>query len=716
MKTMKISMTICILFAFVLIRGEQVFSQDDLLPDMEEINDTGLEEEMAWLQAETFVITASRVLESIKKSAASITVITDKQIRQMGARHLMDVLRTVPGMSYRYSHDGGYKIDARGLMRSVSQDVLIMVNSHPLNENFTGGALDAYDTVILDNIQRIEVIRGPGSALYGANAFSAVINIITKDAQAIDGGQVSARGGSYNTQQYNLLFGKAFNDLGVTFNFNYFNTEGFEGDIEQDRQTFIDQIFGTNVSLAPGHTKERDERYDAALMVRYKGLKFEGRYIDRELDVPVGIVDVLTEKSISSIEDYYLTLSYEGNIREGLDFSGKVYRNNHSILGDYQGYPPGVILMTLAPDGTVVPDIFPDGVIAKPSSKNNRTGIEIMTTYKLNDSNTVVAGATYEKMEQYGVEYSANFLYAPVTDVIIPLSAVQDITVPPYNQNYNKDVSRTFTAGFLENIWDIKDDLRLTVGARYDHYSDFGGSFNPRAGLAWEFTKGYDLKLLYGRAFRAPNFSELYSQNNPYVVGNPDLDPETVDTYEISFGAEITDVLKGRVTGFRNEIKDSINQVPVEGTFVFQNAEELRSQGVEVEAQYDFGKGIYVAANSTYQDIENMETDEGSWKVPKYKGNLMANIRLSKYFNVYANVYFQGDYEREEGDEREDNPGFTIVNTTLIAKNFIGGLEIRGSVYNLFDEDYTFPTAAGTLPVDLPRPGRNFMVELQYKF
>jgi len=85
-------------------------------------------------------ITASRVLEDIKKSAASITVVTDRQIRQMGARHLMDVLRTVPGMSYRYHPDGQYKIDSRGVSKSAGQDVLIMLNGHPLNSNFTGGA------------------------------------------------------------------------------------------------------------------------------------------------------------------------------------------------------------------------------------------------------------------------------------------------------------------------------------------------------------------------------------------------------------------------------------------------------------------------------------------------------------------------------------------------------------------------------------------------
>jgi iron complex outermembrane receptor protein len=297
--------------------------------------------------------------------------------------------------------------------------------------------------------------------------------------------------------------------------------------------------------------------------------------------------------------------------------------------------------------------------------------------------------------------------------VIDPLPAVQDLTDL---QNYNKDVDRTFKALFLEDLWDLWDNLRLTVGARYDDYSDFGDSFNPRAGIAWEFISGYDLKLLYGRAFRAPSFLELYNQNNPAFVGNPDLDPEIVDTYELSLGTEITDTFSGRITGFRNEIKDSVDRDVIEGQTIFLNKAEIRSQGIEVETRYDFGRGTYLAGTYVYQDVENLDTKERPWNVVKHKGNILANIRLSKHFNLYTNVYLQGGYERESGDDRDNNEGFVTVNTTLIARKFIDGLELRGSVYNLLGADYSFPTPANTLPEDLPMPGRTFMVELQYTF
>lgn len=708
MKTTKITITICLLFVFMLINGNQVFSQDDLLPELEG-TDASLEDEMAWLQAETFVITASRVLENIKKTAASITVITEQQIRQMGARNLMDVLKIVPGISYRYDTDGNYKVAVRGLAKSAGQNILLMINSHPLNQNYSGGAILTYAPLNIDNIQRIEVIRGPGSALYGANAFAGVINIITKDAGDIDGVQVSARGGSFQTQQYNVLLGKAFHDIDIAFNVNYFDTDGFEREIKQDSLTLIDRQFGTNASRAPGHTTEHDQRYNTSLTLGYKGLKFDGSYTHIEHDWPVSPVYALGGENNVEDDEYYLTLGYDRTIKEGLDFSGKIYRNHFSTNTYFQGYPPGTLVMT--PTG---PAILLNGAIAKPAHKENRTGIEIMTTYKPVDSNTIVAGLTYEKMDQYDVEYAANFLYTPIQNVINPLPGVQDITDI---QNYNKDVDRTFKAGFLEDIWDLRDNLRLTVGARYDDYSDFdSGSFNPRAGLVWEFIAGYDVKLLYGRAFRAPSFYELYSQNNPAFIGNPDLDPEIVDTYEISVGAEVSEAISGRITGFRNAIKDSVDIDVVEGQRIFRNKDEIRSQGVEVEVRYNFGKGTYLAGTYVYQDVENLDTEERPWNTVEHKGNIIANIRLSKYFNFYTGVYLQGGYEREPGDTREDNDGFVTVNTTLIARKFIEGLELRGSVYNLLGADYSFPTPVNTLPEDFPMPGRTFMVELQYEF
>ncbi|QTA91526.1 TonB-dependent receptor [Desulfonema magnum] len=718
MRTMKAVIQIFIVLFFTFINTSQLFSQpwpgqqgDGPASESESV-ETEIDKEFQWLKEEaeaTFVITASRVKEDIRKSAASITVITEKQIRQMGARHLMDVLRTVPGMSSYFYSEGFYRIDSRGLMKATGQDILIMVNSHPVNDSFFGGATWTYDTLTVDNIRRIEVIRGPGSAMYGANAFSGVINVITKEPEDIDGVQITAGGGSYDTRQCNFLFGKARDEMGIAFNFNYLDTDGYEPYIGQDSQTAADNIFGTHTSLAPGKGKNSNKKYDVSLMLKYKGFKFDGRYIRRERIPPVTPLGSLNEKSVNDPLGYYMNLSYEHDIWENVRFFGKIYRNHHRYTPDFSLYPNSPMM---TPEGPAF--LSEDGIIAKPSNKNNRTGFETQVTYQPRETHTIVFGGTYEKMKQYDVRYFANFLYdMDNPDILIPLSSVRDLTE---EQNMNRNADREFSAVFGQWLWDITDNFRLSIGGRYDDYSDFGDSFNPRVGLVWEIIKGLDMKLLYGRAFRAPSFHELYSQNNPAIWGNSDLDPETIDTYEVSFGT-VVGGFSSRLTGFWNIIEDSIRAAKLDdGRFVFQNSDELRSRGAEVELKYDFGRGTYLAMNYTYQDAENTDTKERSPSIPKHKGTVMANIRLSDHFNLYTDFYFKDDFKRQSGDDREDMSGFGVANASLIAKDFFKGLEIRGSVYNLLDKDYTLSTSKGSLPGDLSMPERNFIVEMRYSF
>ncbi|MBW1824400.1 MAG: TonB-dependent receptor, partial [Deltaproteobacteria bacterium] len=304
MRIMKAIIAVFVLIVFAVINVDLAFSQDD--QDLEKMAiDKELEqsaskeldaidEEIRYLKAEMYVITPSRIPEKIKKTASSITVVTDRQIRQMGARDLADVLeRAVPGIvGSKMGNPGAFDIAIRGQANANSSNILIMINSHPINEVGSGGATWAHDTLIVDNIKRIEVLRSPGSAVYGANAFVGVINIITKEAEDIDGFELIARGGSWDTQQYNLLYGKTFSDLEVAFNLNYFKTHGFRGLVEEDFQTQLDRLvapFGfPTASLAPGRMAGDREKYDVALNLKYKGFEFDGRYVDKEWDLPIG--------------------------------------------------------------------------------------------------------------------------------------------------------------------------------------------------------------------------------------------------------------------------------------------------------------------------------------------------------------------------------------------------------------------------------------------
>jgi iron complex outermembrane receptor protein len=415
----------------------------------------------------------------------------------------------------------------------------------------------------------------------------------------------------------------------------------------------------------------------------------------------MSVFSALTHWSEDNFTDYYLTLSYERDLGEDLTLLGKVYRNHFRIREDYQSLPPG-FYFRYGP-------YLKDGMISIESVKNNRTGFEIQATYRMGDSNTVVAGTTYEEIKQFDPKWRSNFFLIPFNAFYfaVPIPSVRDWSGI---QNVNRRVKWNFKAFFIEDIWDITHNLRLTAGLRWDDYSDFGSEVSPRAGLTWEFIKGYDLKLLYGHAFRAPSFLELYNLR----FANPDLDPETIDTFEISLSADFSPSLTSRVTFFHNEGKDNV--VAVSGGA--QNENKTRSQGVEVGARYDFPRGTYLAMNYTYVRSISPHVTIRNWWAPRHFGNVMSNIRLSRYLNFYVDCHIEDGFRRDRGDPRDDMSGYAVVNTTLIAQNFLkeyGGLELRGSIYNLFDKDYTSPEYPWT-PNDMPQPGRNFIVEVSYKF
>lgn len=714
MRMIKVVMMFVVLLGFAVINADLVFSQDDQESENMAI-DEELDQELKWLQAETYVITPSRIPEKIKKTASSITVVTDKQIRQMGAKDLSDVLqRVVP--SFRVFRS----VEALNLLtvRGPGTTYLMMINNLPLNSAATqGGYYLAEDTLSLDNVKRIEIIRGPGSTLHGANAYQSVINIITKKAEDVDGLEFSALGGSWDTQQYNLLFGKTFSDLEVVFNLNVFKTHGHSALIKEDWQTFEDRYFYTPnelppISLAPGYTKEHEDKVDLAVNLEYKGFTFDGRYIDRETEEPLGYMNYrLTEGSTRSIEKFTLNLGYETSIREGLDFSAKAYRLYDNAVWDMQQSLPGsqalypfypdhyifLYMYYLPPPSTV----FDQGIFLKMDNKGSRTGMEIQTTYKMNDSNTIVAGATYERQKFYDDKRWANYLPDPPGVILLP-----SMQIWPEEYSFD-DFKMNFKALFLEDVWDITQDLRLTLGGRYDDYSYFGSHFSPRAGLTWEYMKRYDLKLLYGHAFVVPGYIAITRARSGSII-----DPQTIDTYEFSIGADITSSLEGRITFFRSEEKDKI-EVGDDG-FATNAETSPRSQGVEVEARYDFGRGTYITANFVFSSMREYDQPRA------YIGKIMSNIRLSKYLNLYLDCFHLGGLSRViDYDLRDSSSGHTIANATLIARKFLkgyDGLELRGSIYNLFDEDYASAVGLGWVPYGYPQPGINFLVEVEYRF
>jgi iron complex outermembrane receptor protein len=262
-------------------------------------------EEIKWLQAEAVITIATKHKTPISKAPGIATVITSKQIKQMGFRTLVDILKLVPGFYISMDETGEREIAVRGVLDDASQKIKILIDGHSINDVWRGGATWNFDDLVVENIKRIEVIRGPGSALYGQNAFLAVVNIITKDTEDIDGFQVTASGGSFSTQNYNLLFGREFGDLKISGFLDYFDTEGFDRKIEQDI------LFPEPFSMSPGRSQNEKEKTDLNLKLSYKNLELNGKYMKKRREDYIGVGDALNNDTDLKDTYFFTELAYK---------------------------------------------------------------------------------------------------------------------------------------------------------------------------------------------------------------------------------------------------------------------------------------------------------------------------------------------------------------------------------------------------------------------
>ncbi|MGL5986912.1 MAG: TonB-dependent receptor plug domain-containing protein, partial [Burkholderiales bacterium] len=216
----------------------------------------GLSEDEAELAAlygdKSFISIATGAKQSTTRAPAVATVITAEDIAATGARNVDEALQAVPGMhvSVGYIYDPVYAI--RGVHTKYNPQVLMLLNGVPLTNPYLGNRGDGWSTIPAENIARIEVIRGPGSALYGADAFTGVINVITKTSADIDGTLAGARVGSYSSREGWIQHGGQLGPFQLAASLHVGKTDGPDETIASDTQSSLDQLFGSSASYAPG--------------------------------------------------------------------------------------------------------------------------------------------------------------------------------------------------------------------------------------------------------------------------------------------------------------------------------------------------------------------------------------------------------------------------------------------------------------------------------
>ncbi|MBY0578615.1 MAG: TonB-dependent receptor [Burkholderiales bacterium] len=629
--------------------------------------------------------------QPITRAPSAATVITSRDIEAMGATDLDQVLESVPGVHVSMQHVAMNPIYSfRGIYTKENPQVLMLVNGIPITNVFWGDRSQVWGGMPLENVARIEVIRGPGSALYGADAFSGVINVITKDANDVHGTEYGLRAGSFNSRDAWIQHGGKLGTLDAAFYLRAGNTDGSQAILQKD-------AIGVSGPLSTAR-KAIDARADLS-----KGAwRFRAAYQKREIGIGAGLGGALDPNSRGQASRLYLDLNYDqANWAKNWDVSG--------VASYYNIREHGNPAYTLVPAG-VIP-AFPNGMIGNPGHSEQHPHSSISAFYTGFENHRVRIGTGFEVADLYATTSQQNFTATFAPNGVPPV--MMDVTGNPA-VIYEMPHKRTVKYAFAQDEWSLAKDWALTAGVRHDSYSDFGGTTNPRFALVWDAAWNVVVKAMHGTAFRAPSFSELYSINNPVTVGNPNIKPETITTDELAFSWQQTAKLKSNLNLFHYRMRNII--LPVAATANYQNAGGQTGRGLEWEEIFDATGSLRLTGNYSWQHSIDNASGQDAGMAPHRHLFARSDWRFAPLWQLGATVNYVAGRMREPGDTRPLIPDYTTVGLTLRREKFADNWDARASVTNLFNSNALEPTfkSAGMYS-DLPLPGRALYFQIQHK-
>jgi outer membrane receptor for ferrienterochelin and colicins len=664
---------------------------------------------------------------SLDQAPAAATVITAKQIQALGASTIDDVLETVPGLHIALS--GAFRLDTiysiRGIHTTLNSQVLLLINGYPTQYSVSGGRPPLLRQSV-NNVSRIEVLRGPGSAIYGSDAFSGVINIITKSAREIDGTEVGSKIGSFGFREAWLQSGHQFKKWDVNFSLNHQQTNGdSDRTIDSDFQTSFDNLIGTSASLAPGALATGYEITDASIGLVNEHWAMNARtWQSNNTGNGAGGAQSLDPESKDDLSLYTTDISFETSAWfEAWDNSVKLNYAYFKTDPNFTLFPKGSSLgigadgnLSLMPVGIIT---FIDGFISNPSTITEDAQIESVNVYNGIKAHRlrVTFGRRYQSIETTEAKnFGPGVITSPNTTFVIDGNLTD---VSNTDNVFLENTSRTINFFSLQDEWQIGANLDLISGVRYDNYSNFGDTINPRVALVWRASDALTTKLLYGSAFRAPSFGELGLQNTPGVVGNKNLAPETIDSYELGLNFRPRHYLQTTFNLFTYQAKDLIELRPSTGGNQTSNARDQEGYGFEWGIKWKLNKQLRFNANLAWQRSHNSDTNNATADAPGRQFMLNSYWKLAPQWLISSQVNWVGDRVRAASDLRDNIADYTLVNLVLKRRHLYKNLDITFGVRNAFDRDAREPssTSGSFMPVadDFPLAGRSFWTEVRYQ-
>ncbi|MDF1555013.1 MAG: TonB-dependent receptor, partial [Deferrisomatales bacterium] len=649
-----------------------------------------LDEEALLFEEIPSVFGASKYEQKTTEAPAFVSIVTADEIARYGYRTLADILGATVGFystqdrSYAYQGVRGF-----GIPGDYNSRILLTIDGHRTNDNVYDSAMVGPTFHLdLDLVERVEIVRGPSSSIYGSNAFFAVVNVITRRGRDMQGVEVAGTLGSHDTRQGRLSYGNSFgNGLEVLVSGTLFRSDG-------DDDLYYPEF--DDPSSNDGHAEDSDEDRFGSLFgeLSFQDFTLQGSWVNRKKEVPTAAWGTVFNSGDDENTDktYYLLLKYDHSFADLSRLSAKVSYNGYEYDGDY------IYDWDETEDGSE-PYLVPN----RDGAEGRWWGAEGQYDKRFFEDHRVGLGGEYRdnfQIDQWNYDQDGADRY----------------------DYLDSQKTSTIWALYAQDEWSITESLILNGGVRYDHYSTFGGTTNPRVALIYNPLVQTTLKLLYGQAFRAPNAYELYYDDGELETqkANPDLDPETIRTYEVVWEQGIGAHLRSVVSGFYYDIEDLIviTEDPADELLVFENVAEVKTRGLEVELNGHWANGLQGRINYSYHKAEDADTDQWLVNSPKHlaKFNLTVPVWTDTLFGSVETQY-SGKRKTPQGGTAD---AYWTTNLGLLARTELGswlqGLEFSATVYNLFDESYDHPGSAEHEQDVLEQDGRTFRVKAVARF
>ncbi len=694
----------------------------------------------------TPVVTASRHRETRAESPAHIMVFTRDQIRERRYKNLADLLEDLPGVDFqRGTKSSAYNNFA--FQGHVSNNKILILQDGVRIDHPAGGKIPVAENYALYHAKQVEVLYGPAAALYGADAFAGVVNVITGQPAENEGAWVSAGGGSFGSMESSLLAGVRLNErIALTVGGHKQRSDGAR----------LDQYYPKDFPRVDAKTFSGAVAAPAAARENYAGGNASDSLYAR--------LDVGDDLTLGYYRNYFRSLTSTGDRPDTALYLADANWNTAietmygalrfeltpalkgELVVDYSGYE-------VDPRSKYV-NIFTDFQDhGYDYAKAWRRGIEQNFNWRFDGAHTVLAGIGYK--EYYALEIPD---FPKPYDTGSPRDA-QGVTYPNTTlpiASFEARYSNTSAYFQLQSKWNKA--FSTMAGVRYDRNSAYGGSLNPRLGLIWRNAPNSDLKLLYGEAFRAPSAEESFStfgtfsgarnSDGLYLGSNfrsPNfgLKPETSRNLALTWDwrprsnlnfianlyyAEIDNLIVTRdqavptqyIPGAllsQSSIKDNAGKESHRGAdFILH----WRNQFSNAWSSDSWGGYSYVAGQ-VRESPNGIDLDQSY--IAEQKLKLGTTFRYRNRFTVTPKLYLIGATTTGRSDktrpgERLTTPGHAVMNLHFgVHKLADRNLSAYLDIYNLFDRRYYAAYgSSSTTFVNMPQPPRSFMLSLEYRF